>query len=40
MDPRTGQLGVRTFIGSIGPVENVRMMVRPVRLPMLRCELI
>ncbi|KAJ8295702.1 hypothetical protein OF846_001064 [Rhodotorula toruloides] len=24
------QLGVRTFIGSIGPVENVRMMVRPL----------
>jgi hypothetical protein len=29
--------GVRTFVGSIGPVENVRMMVRRVDLP-LQCE--
>lgn len=26
------QLGVRTFIGSIGPIENVRMMVSVVTL--------
>lgn len=33
MGSATSQLGVRTFIGSIGPVENVRMMVRSLRLP-------